>query len=76
MANDRLAEQGLRLETLVQELESALAHAKTAAAHFREGEVPRGCAHTLALIGHIDTAEDEIKAIAKVHRIFSRPQLS
>ena len=52
--------QAKALDEIVAELEKAVAHAKTAASHFRSGEVPRGCAHTLAVDGHIRIA-DEVK---------------
>ena len=66
-------QQARSLDEIVAELEKAIAHSKTAAAHFRSGEVPRGCAHTLAVDGHIQTASEALSQIAKRHRLAATP---
>jgi hypothetical protein len=71
--NERLEAQAKRLDSVVRELEVAINHAKTAAAHFRSSEVPRGCAHTLALEGHLVAATELSNEIAKEHRQAARP---
>ena len=56
-----------KLDIIALELEKALAHCKTASAHFTNKEVPRGCAHILAMQGHLASAEQLQKEIAIVH---------
>lgn len=46
-----------RLDQATNELESAARHARVAAEHFRDGEVPRGCAHAWAAHGHCLSAQ-------------------
>jgi hypothetical protein len=60
--------QAKRLDQVAAELEKAAGHAKIAAGHFRNAEVPRGCAHTFATEGHIIAANDLIKECAMMHR--------
>lgn len=70
--NEKLEVQAKRLEDAVVELEKAMAHAKVAAQHFRSGEVPRGCAHTLATQGHTVVVNEILNEIAKTHRIAAK----
>ena len=56
-----------RLDAIAAELTKALGHCRTAADHFRNKEVPRGCAHILALQGHIFQYETILREIAVVH---------
>ena len=67
--NENLEDQAKSLDQVVAELEKAIAHAKIAAAHFRSGEVPRGCAHTFAIEGHMSATNDHIREMALAHRI-------
>jgi hypothetical protein len=64
--------QAKRLDQVAAELEKAAAHAKIAADHFRNAEIPRGCAHTFATEGHIIAANDLIKECALMHRTAAR----
>jgi hypothetical protein len=73
--NQKLIAQADRLKNLIAELEKALAHAKVGESHFRAGEVPRGCAHTLALQGHMNESQHMIDEIAKDHRLSANPNL-
>jgi hypothetical protein len=61
--------QAKALDQIVTELEKAIAHAKVAAIHFRSGEVPRGCAHALAVDGHIQIADEALSQLAQRHRL-------
>ena len=45
--------QAARFDLIAVEAESLAAHARTAAAHFRNGEIPRASAHAFALEGHL-----------------------
>jgi len=65
--NETLKSQAQKLLQIAEELEKSAQHAKIAASHFTSGEVPRGCAHTLATEGHIHTAQDLLKELAKAH---------
>jgi hypothetical protein len=71
--NEGLEQQAKSLDEIVGELEKAVAHTKTAASHFRAGEVPRGCAHTLAVEGHILAATEALSLVAKRHRVKATP---
>lgn len=54
-------------EELALELEAASRHARVAAGHFRDGEVPRAAAHVLAATGHVTAARELLDAVAKEH---------
>jgi hypothetical protein len=70
--NESLEAQAKYLDEVVGELEKAIAHAKTASAHFRSGEVPRGCAHSLVVEGHTVVATGHLHQVAKAHRLAAR----
>lgn len=57
-----------------QELEQAAAHARVAAGHFRDGEVPRGAAHAWATRGHVVAVGRLLDEQALEHRLRSRPE--
>lgn len=76
MSKDEVAQ---RLEAAAQlyddaatELERAVAHCRTAAGHFRSGEIPRGAAHGLAARGHLLEAEERLDEQARAHAQRSR----
>jgi hypothetical protein len=54
-------------DEIVVQLEAAGRHARTAGDHFRGSEIPRGCAHALALEGHLVTARRLLDEIATMH---------
>jgi hypothetical protein len=60
-------------DTAADELEQAVHHARVAAQHFRDGEVPRGAAHAWATRGHVLAAEKALDEQALEHRLRSRP---
>lgn len=66
---NELEDQSNRLKSISTELEKALKHSQIAADHFLNSEVPRACAHTLALEGHLIVISEVLKEIAKTHRI-------
>jgi len=66
---DALEAQAKRLLQIAEELERAVAHAKIAANHFKSGEVPRGCAHTFAIEGHMRVVTEILSVAAKEHRL-------
>lgn len=72
--NPELELQAGRFETIAAELEAALTHARIAASHLHQGEVPRGCAHAFALEGHLLTVRQTLDEAAKVHAAHARPQ--
>jgi hypothetical protein len=57
------------------ELERAAAHCRIAALHYEDREVPRGCAHAFAAIGHIRQAENSIDENAILHSGKARTEL-
>lgn len=65
--NNDILNQINRLKAIASELELALKHSTVAVDHFQNSEVPRACAHTLALEGHLIIATDLLKEIAKFH---------
>lgn len=67
MTNDQREQAAEHYEEAAAELERAVQHLRTTARHFREGEVPRGCAHAWAATGHIKTAETLLNALAVLH---------
>ena len=60
-------------DSAAEELERAAEHCRTAASHFRDGEVPRGAAHAWAAVGHIREAEESLQAQARMHAGKSTP---
>jgi hypothetical protein len=59
-------------EAAASELGTAAAHARRAAEHFRNGEVPRGTAHAWATRGHLLAAEKPLDEQALEHRLRAR----
>ena len=59
-------------DTAADELEKAAAHARVAAQHFREREIPRGGAHAWATRGHMLAAQQALDEQALEHRLRSR----
>jgi hypothetical protein len=49
------------------------AHARTAAKHFEAREVPRGCAHIVAVEGHLLKARRMLDGVAEVHAAHAVP---
>lgn len=62
-----------RYEEVVAELELAIAHLKTTAAHFREKELARAGAHAFAVTGHLKKAEQKMDALAILHANHAKP---
>lgn len=60
--------QAERLTKLSHELKQAIGHAEIAKSHFLNAEVPRACAHALALEGNLEMARELLSSIAKTHR--------
>ena len=59
---------------IAAECDRAAAHARVAAQHHMEGEVPRGPAHGLSVAGHLANAEDLLSEVAKLQARMSRPE--
>ena len=49
----KLEDQAAIFEEIVVELDKALSHSKICVDHFNNKEVPRACAHSFALEGHM-----------------------
>jgi len=60
-------------DEVAAELDQAVAHARTAAGHFRDEDVPRGAAHAWAARGHLLEAQDRLDAQAREHARHSSP---
>ena len=50
-----------------EQLERAAAHCRIAALHYRNREVPRGCAHAFAALGDLSIAEQALRSNAEFH---------
>jgi hypothetical protein len=61
-------------DAAAEELDKAAAHARVAAQHLRDGEVPRAGAHAWATRGHVLAAEQSLDEQALEHRLRARPQ--
>ena len=59
-------------ETAAEELEKAAAHSRIAAKRFNAHDVPSGCAHAFASIGHMTKAKQLIETNAQVHSGFAQ----
>ena len=62
-----------KCEALAQELELAKQHSQTMANHFRQKEVPRAAAHSLAAQGHLEKARNIFTEIAIEHSSKAQP---
>jgi TPR repeat protein len=71
-SEQRLAAAARLYDEAAEELDRAAAHARVAARHFRDGEVPRGGAHAWAVRGHLLAAERLLDEQALGHRLHSR----
>jgi len=60
-------------DTAAEELEQGAAHCRTAAGHFRDGEVPRAAAHAWAARGHMLEATQRLDEQAREHARRSTP---
>ncbi|HET7450128.1 MAG TPA: hypothetical protein VFJ78_05985 [Gaiellaceae bacterium] len=65
---ERLEEAAKLYDQAAVELDQAAAHARWSARHFRDGEIPRGAAHSWAARGHILAAEQALDEQALEHR--------
>jgi hypothetical protein len=70
----RRLEHAARLyDEIATELDAAAAHARVAAQHFRNAEIPRAAAHAWATHGHVLRADELLAAQAREHAQRSRP---
>ena len=69
----RLEQTAQLYDAAAAELDIAAAHARRAAEHFRNGEVPRGAAHAWSTRGHLLAAERALDEQALEHRLRSQP---
>ena len=60
-------------EEVARELDQAAAHARTAARHFREGEIPRMAAHAWAAQGHLHAGQSRLATQSRQHSEHSQP---
>ena len=56
-----------RYDRAAEELKAAVHHLRTAAQRFRDGEVPRGCAHAFAAYDHLRTGQTLLDENAILH---------
>jgi hypothetical protein len=61
-------------EQAAAELELAAQHARVAARHLREEEVPRSGAHAWAAHGHQLAAQEFLSQAARLHAARARPE--
>ncbi len=60
-------------ENVAIELEQATKHARAAAQHLRDRNVPSSAAHTFALIGHIEIVRETLAERAKFAASVAKP---
>jgi hypothetical protein len=71
---ERLETSAKLFDAAAEELDNAAAHARVAAQHLRDGEIPRAGAHAWATRGHVLAAEQALDEQALAHRLRSRAQ--
>jgi hypothetical protein len=64
---ERREQAAVLYDEAAEQLELAARHCRTAAGHFRDGEVPRGTAHAWAAQGHVLEAQERLSAQARRH---------
>jgi hypothetical protein len=72
--SERLEAAARLYDEVAGELERAAAHAKVAARHFRDENVPRGAAHAWAVRGHLLEARARLDEQAREHARHSEPR--
>ena len=65
--SDARAEVIRGYEASADQLEMAARHLRVAAKHYQDGEVPRGCAHGFAALGHLVNGQKLLEANAVLH---------
>ena len=73
--SDPREEVAAAFKEAARELERAAAHCRIAALHYEDREVPRGCAHAFAALGHLRQAESSIDKNAIFHAGKARTEL-
>jgi hypothetical protein len=68
----RLEQAAGLYEQAAEELDRAAGHCRRAAEHFRNGDVPRGTAHSWAAFGNLSEAQDRLEEQARQHRLSAR----
>jgi hypothetical protein len=63
----------VKFQVVAEQLEIAAEHARTASEHFKNRRVPPGCAHHVALEGHLLRVREELDAIAVIHAAHAEP---
>ncbi len=63
--SEKLDASAALLDAAAVGLEEAGKHCRSAAGHFRHGDVPRGAAHAWAAQGHVRGAEESLDAQAR-----------
>lgn len=72
-AIDPMGEAAALCDAAADELDRGAQHCRTAAAHFREKDVPRAAAHAWAAMGHVRLAEEALDTQAQTHAQNSMP---
>ncbi|MGI9048382.1 MAG: hypothetical protein ACR2GU_03225 [Rubrobacteraceae bacterium] len=75
MTGDTFEAAATRYERLAGEPERAAKRARVEATHYRDRNVPRGCAHAFAAQGHMRNARQLLDDLAVLHASESRPEL-
>lgn len=63
----RWAQAAVDHERVADRLEQAARHLRRTAEHFRDGEVPRACAHVVAAQGLLSETRRRLDALAELH---------
>ena len=72
--SDALEAVAAAYDEIAAELETALAHVRVAAQHYRDGVVPRGAAHAWSAHGHLLEAAERLAERARDHARHSVPR--
>lgn len=67
LVSDALRETAKEYETVATEFEAVVKHLRITAEHFRNGNIPRGCAHAWAASGHVSIGERLLRDLAEIH---------
>jgi hypothetical protein len=66
-------EAASEFDACARELDQAISHYRSVAAHFRQREIPRACAHVCAAQGHIQAAQKRYENWLVAHSRHSEP---
>jgi len=68
---DQREELSKEFELIARELDKAAKHCRVTSNRFSKHEIPAGCAHIFAALGHLSNAKKSIDSCAEIHSLYA-----